>query len=169
MPQTDETDGLEERMIQNLEDIIRKFCDFVMEYKDHEGYTHHWVILLPEVQLAYNTSVHSVTGKTPAILEKGWNALLKVDYLNKKLLSVHPTDKYFQKMWKKQCENAEKCTLKAKLYNKQRYVKFHKKPELKEGDQVLISTLKFNHLKFSKKMRDSFVAPFTIIRIIGKN
>ncbi|MBW0594254.1 hypothetical protein O181_133969 [Austropuccinia psidii MF-1] len=42
-------------------------------------------------------------------------------------------------------------------------------PDCKEGDQVLVSTLNFNNLKGPKKMRDSFVGPFTIIELIGKN
>ncbi|MBW0490825.1 hypothetical protein O181_030540 [Austropuccinia psidii MF-1] len=41
-------------------------------------------------------------------------------------------------------------------------------PYFKEGDQVLVSTLNFNNLKGPKKMRDSFVGPFTIIKLIGK-
>ncbi|MBW0579258.1 hypothetical protein O181_118973 [Austropuccinia psidii MF-1] len=64
-------DGLAERMIQKMEDILRRFCSYSMEYKDHEGYTHYWVTLLPKIQLAYNTSQHSTTGKTPALVEKG--------------------------------------------------------------------------------------------------
>ncbi|MBW0553152.1 hypothetical protein O181_092867 [Austropuccinia psidii MF-1] len=63
-----QTDGLAERMIQTMEDILRRFCAYGMEYKDHEGYTHDWVTLLPAVQLAYNTSQHSTTGKTPALV-----------------------------------------------------------------------------------------------------
>ncbi|MBW0579490.1 hypothetical protein O181_119205 [Austropuccinia psidii MF-1] len=58
-----QTDGLAGRMIQTMEDILRRFCQYGMEYKDHEGYTHDWVTLLPEVQLAHNTSQHSTTGK----------------------------------------------------------------------------------------------------------
>ncbi|MBW0511875.1 hypothetical protein O181_051590 [Austropuccinia psidii MF-1] len=58
-----QTDGLAERMIQTTEDILRRFCAYGMEYKDNEGYTHYWVTLLPEVQLAYYTSQHSTTGK----------------------------------------------------------------------------------------------------------
>ncbi|MBW0509213.1 hypothetical protein O181_048928 [Austropuccinia psidii MF-1] len=38
-------------MIQTLEDIIRIFCAYGMEYKDHEGYTHGWVTLIPAFQL----------------------------------------------------------------------------------------------------------------------
>ncbi|MBW0467002.1 hypothetical protein O181_006717 [Austropuccinia psidii MF-1] len=66
-----QTDGLAERMIQKIEDIIRRFCPYGMEYKDHEGYTHDWVTLLPAVQLAYNTSQQFTTGKSPSLAEKG--------------------------------------------------------------------------------------------------
>ncbi|MBW0558303.1 hypothetical protein O181_098018 [Austropuccinia psidii MF-1] len=58
-----QTDGLAERMIQTMEEILRRFCAYGMEYKEHEGYTYYWVTLLPAVQLAYNTSQHSTTGK----------------------------------------------------------------------------------------------------------
>ncbi|MBW0525879.1 hypothetical protein O181_065594 [Austropuccinia psidii MF-1] len=43
------------------------------------------------------------------------------------------------------------------------------KPDFKEGSQMLVSILNFNNLKGPKKMRDSFVGPFTIIKLIGKN
>ncbi|MBW0504265.1 hypothetical protein O181_043980 [Austropuccinia psidii MF-1] len=46
-----QTDGLAERMIQTMEDIIRKFFAYGIEYKCHEGYTHDWVTLLPEKNL----------------------------------------------------------------------------------------------------------------------
>ncbi|MBW0553013.1 hypothetical protein O181_092728 [Austropuccinia psidii MF-1] len=85
-------------MIQTMEDILRRFCAYGMEYKDHEGYTHDWVTLLPEVQLAYNTSQHSTTGKTPALVEKAWKPLLPVDHLKKKLLTIHPTARDFHYM-----------------------------------------------------------------------
>ncbi|MBW0558606.1 hypothetical protein O181_098321 [Austropuccinia psidii MF-1] len=42
-------------------------------------------------------------------------------------------------------------------------------PDFKEGDKVLVSTLNFNNLKGHTKMRYSFVGPFTIIGLIGKN
>ncbi|MBW0570258.1 hypothetical protein O181_109973 [Austropuccinia psidii MF-1] len=88
-----QTDGLAERMIQTMEDILRRFCAYGMECKDDEGYTHDWVTLLPAVQLAYNTSQHSTTGKTPALVEKGWNPLLPGDHLKRNLLTIHPTTK----------------------------------------------------------------------------
>ncbi|MBW0554160.1 hypothetical protein O181_093875 [Austropuccinia psidii MF-1] len=42
-------------------------------------------------------------------------------------------------------------------------------PDFKEGNQVLVSTPNFNNLQGPKKMRDSFLGPFTIIKLIGKN
>ncbi|MBW0568859.1 hypothetical protein O181_108574 [Austropuccinia psidii MF-1] len=96
-------------MIQKIEDILRRFCAYGMEYKDHEGYTHDWVTLLPAVQLAHNTSQHSTTEKTPALVETGWNPLLLVDHLKKNLLTINPTAKDFHEMWKRACDTAAKC------------------------------------------------------------
>ncbi|MBW0473771.1 hypothetical protein O181_013486 [Austropuccinia psidii MF-1] len=158
------TDGLAERMIKTMEDILRRFCAYGMEYKDHEGYTHDWVTLLPAVQLAHNASQHSTPGRKPALIEKGWNPLLPIDHLKKNIITIDPTAKGFHEMWRRACDTAE-----AKEYNKQRWDKSHMEPDFKEGDQVLLSTLNFNNLKGPKKMRDSFLGPFNIIKLIGKN
>ncbi|MBW0557871.1 hypothetical protein O181_097586 [Austropuccinia psidii MF-1] len=72
-------------------------------------------------------------------------------------------------MWKRAWDTAAKCIAEAKEYNKQRYDKTHMEPDFKEGDQVFVSTLNLNNLKGPKKMRDSFVGTFTIIKLIGKN
>ncbi|MBW0486961.1 hypothetical protein O181_026676 [Austropuccinia psidii MF-1] len=72
-------------------------------------------------------------------------------------------------MWKRACDTPAKCIAEAREYNKQRYDKTHMKPDFKEGDQVLVSTLNFNNLKGPNKMRYSFVGPFTIIKMIGEN
>jgi hypothetical protein len=67
-----QTDGLAERIIQTLEDMIRRFCAYGLDFKDNDGYTHDWVSLIPILELAYSTSIHSTTGKAPSLLEKGW-------------------------------------------------------------------------------------------------
>ncbi|MBW0467905.1 hypothetical protein O181_007620 [Austropuccinia psidii MF-1] len=72
-------------------------------------------------------------------------------------------------MWKKACDTASKCSNEAKEYNKQKWDKSHMEPDFKEGDQVLVSTFNFNNLKGAKKMRDLFLGPLTIIKLIGKN
>ncbi|MBW0468198.1 hypothetical protein O181_007913 [Austropuccinia psidii MF-1] len=156
-------------MIQKMEDIIRGFCAYGMEYKDHEGYTHYWVTLLPAVQLAYNTNQHPTTGKSHSLVKKGWSAVFPVDHLKKNILTILSTAKDFHDMWKRACDTAAKLIAKDKEYNKQRYDKTHMEPEFKERDQVLVSTLNSNNLKQPKKRRESFVWPFTIIKLLGKN
>ncbi|MBW0472508.1 hypothetical protein O181_012223 [Austropuccinia psidii MF-1] len=108
------TDGLSESMIQKMEELLRRFCTYGMEYMHHEVYTHEWVTLLPAVQLAYNTIQNSTTGKTPAVQEKGWNPLFPVNHLKKNLLTIHPTAKDFPEMWRRACDTAAKCIAEAK-------------------------------------------------------
>ncbi|MBW0564072.1 hypothetical protein O181_103787 [Austropuccinia psidii MF-1] len=87
----------------------------------------------------------------------------------KNLLTIDPTAKDFHEMWKRACDTAAKCIPEAKEYNKKRWDKSHMEPNFKEGDQVLVSTLNFDKIKRRKKMRDSFLGPFTIIKLRGKN
>ncbi|MBW0584938.1 hypothetical protein O181_124653 [Austropuccinia psidii MF-1] len=98
-----QTDGLAETMIQTMEDILRRSCAYGMEYKDHD-----WVTILQAFQLAYNTSQHSNTGKTPALVEKWWDPLLPADHLKKNILTIHSTAKYFHEMWRRACDTAAK-------------------------------------------------------------
>ncbi|MBW0501088.1 hypothetical protein O181_040803 [Austropuccinia psidii MF-1] len=106
--------GLAQRKIQTMDDINRRFCAYDMEQKDLEGYTHDWVTLLQAVQLAYNTRQHSTTGKSPSLVEKGWNPLLPVDHLKKYFLTIHPTAKDLHYMWRKACDTAARCISEAK-------------------------------------------------------
>ncbi|MBW0544076.1 hypothetical protein O181_083791 [Austropuccinia psidii MF-1] len=137
-----QTDGLAERMIQTMEDILRRFCGYGMEYKTMRDTP---MTGLPFYQLS--------------------NWLI----IQKNLLTIHPTAKDFHDMWKRSCDTASKFIAEAKEYNKQMWDKSCMEPNCKEGDLVLVSTLNFNNLKGPKKMRDSFVGPLTIIKLIGKN
>ncbi|MBW0586775.1 hypothetical protein O181_126490 [Austropuccinia psidii MF-1] len=78
-------------MIQTIEDMIRRFFAHGLELKDSDGFTHDWCTLIPALELAYKTSIHASTCKTPAILEKGRNPKLPVDTLKKDLVYIHPT------------------------------------------------------------------------------
>ncbi|MBW0463559.1 hypothetical protein O181_003274 [Austropuccinia psidii MF-1] len=48
-----QTDGLGDRMIQTLEYMIRRFCAYVLEFEDSDGFTHDWCTLIPVLELAY--------------------------------------------------------------------------------------------------------------------
>ncbi|MBW0481863.1 hypothetical protein O181_021578 [Austropuccinia psidii MF-1] len=70
-------------MMQTLEDMIRRFCAYELEFQDYNGFTHDWCTLIPDRELEYKTSILSSTGKTPAMLEKGCNTRLPYDTLKK--------------------------------------------------------------------------------------
>ncbi|MBW0576166.1 hypothetical protein O181_115881 [Austropuccinia psidii MF-1] len=91
-----QTDGLAERMIQTLGDMIRRSCAYCLEFKDSYGFTHDWCTLIPALELAYKTSIHASTGKILEMLEKGWNPKLPVDTLKKDLVDIHPTASSFK-------------------------------------------------------------------------
>ncbi|MBW0508192.1 hypothetical protein O181_047907 [Austropuccinia psidii MF-1] len=140
-----QADGLAERMIQTLKDMIRRFCAYGFEFKDSDGFTHDWCSLIPEYKWAYETSVHSSTGKTRAMLEKGWNPRLPTDTLRKDLIEIHPTDSSFRIM----------------LYK----VKYHAK-------QIMNDTFDYAKQKWDKspnKIKDSYLGPFVIAALHGTN
>ncbi|MBW0464248.1 hypothetical protein O181_003963 [Austropuccinia psidii MF-1] len=45
----------EEKMIQTLEDMIRRFCAYGLDFKDSDGFTHDWCTLIPALELVYKT------------------------------------------------------------------------------------------------------------------
>ncbi|MBW0540014.1 hypothetical protein O181_079729 [Austropuccinia psidii MF-1] len=133
-----QTDGLAERIIQTLEDMIRRFCAYGLEFKDSDGFTHDWCTLIPALELAYKISVHSSTVQTPAMLEKGWNPRLPVDTLRKDLIEIHPTDSSFKIILDKVKHHAKKSFNNTFHYAKQKWDKSHKVPDFKVGDLVLV-------------------------------
>ncbi|MBW0531877.1 hypothetical protein O181_071592 [Austropuccinia psidii MF-1] len=149
-----QTDGLEERMIQTLEDIIRIFCAYGLEFKDSYGFTHDLCTLIPALDLEYKTSIHSSTGKTPKMLEKGWNPRLSYETVKKDLVDIHPTARRFKVMLEKARHYSNRCMQDSFKYAKERWDKSHKPPNLKVGDLVLVSTLNFNNIKGPKKLKD---------------
>ncbi|MBW0589182.1 hypothetical protein O181_128897 [Austropuccinia psidii MF-1] len=134
-------------MIQTLEDMIRRFCAYGLEFKDSDGFTHGWCTLIPELDLAYKTSVHSSTVQTPAILKKGWNPRLPADTPRKDLIDIHPTACRFKVMLDKVKHHSKQSMNDAFEYAKKKWDKRHKVPDFKLGDLVLVSTLNFNNIK----------------------
>ncbi|MBW0534172.1 hypothetical protein O181_073887 [Austropuccinia psidii MF-1] len=50
-----QTDVLSERMIQTLEEIIRRVCPYGLEFTDSDGFTHDWCTLISALELEYKT------------------------------------------------------------------------------------------------------------------
>ncbi|MBW0545501.1 hypothetical protein O181_085216 [Austropuccinia psidii MF-1] len=148
-----QTDGLAERMIENLEEMIRRFCAYGLELKRSDGFTHDWCTLIPALKLAYKTSVHSSTGQTPATLEKGWNRRLPADKLQKDLIDIHPTPSIFKIILDKVKHHAKQSMNEAFEYAKQKWDKNHKVPDFKVGDLVLVSTLNFINIRGQRNLK----------------
>ncbi|MBW0564101.1 hypothetical protein O181_103816 [Austropuccinia psidii MF-1] len=148
-----QTDGLAERIIQDLEDMIRRFCAYGLKLKESDGFTHDCCTLIPALELAYKTSVRSSTGQTPAMLEKGCNPRVPTDTLRKDLIDIHPTASSFKIMLDKVKHHAKKSMDESFDYAKQGWDKSHKVPDFKSGDLVPVSTLNFNNIRDPKKLK----------------
>ncbi|MBW0494512.1 hypothetical protein O181_034227 [Austropuccinia psidii MF-1] len=83
-------------MIQNLEDLVRGVCDYGLDVKDYDGYTHKWCTLIPVLELACKISLLACTNQTPSILEKGCDVRLPQDSLSHDLVEIHPTATIFK-------------------------------------------------------------------------
>ncbi|MBW0516212.1 hypothetical protein O181_055927 [Austropuccinia psidii MF-1] len=164
-----ETDGIEEKMIQTLGEIMRRFCSYGLEFKDSDGFTHDWCKLIPALELTYKTSIHSSTGKTPAMLQKRWNPRLPYDTLKKDLVDINPAASTFKIRLDKARHNENRCMQDSFKYEKERWYKSHKPPELNIGDLVLVSTLNFNNIKAPAKLKYSFTGKFVIKVLHGPN
>ncbi|MBW0508945.1 hypothetical protein O181_048660 [Austropuccinia psidii MF-1] len=163
-----QTDGLAEKKIQTLEDIIRRFCAYGLEFQYSDGFTHDWCTLIPEFELVYKTSIHASTGKTPAMLEKGWNPKLPVDTLKKHLVFIHPTASTFKLLLDKVRHYANQIMNDDFEFAKQKWDKSHKTPEFKVGDLILVSTLNFNNIKGPRKLEDSSAGHLSLKPFMGK-
>ncbi|MBW0586680.1 hypothetical protein O181_126395, partial [Austropuccinia psidii MF-1] len=126
-----QTNGLTERMIQTLEDMIRRFCAYGLEFKDSDGFTHDWCTLLPALEFEYKTSVHSSTGQTHAMLEKGWNPRLPADTLRKDLVNINNTASGFEIILDMVKHHEKQSMGEAFDYAKQKWDKSHKVPDFK--------------------------------------
>ncbi|MBW0586181.1 hypothetical protein O181_125896 [Austropuccinia psidii MF-1] len=145
-----------------LMDMIRRFCAYGIELKDSDDFTHDLCTLIPALELAYKTSIHSSTGKTPEMLEKGWNPRLPYDTLKNYLVDIHPIASRFKIMLDKARHHANRCMQDSFKYAKERWDKRHKPPYFKVEDFLLVSTLNFNNIRVPKKLKDSFSGPFMI-------
>ncbi|MBW0553123.1 hypothetical protein O181_092838 [Austropuccinia psidii MF-1] len=155
-----QTDGMAERMIQNLDKMVRRFCEYGLEFKDCDGFTHDCCTCLPALELVYKTSIHASTNQTPAVPEKGWNPRFPQDSLRKDLVELHPTASNFKGILDKARNNAVKLMEDPFAYAKDKWDKSHATSDFKVGDLVLVSTTNFNIIKGCKKLKDSYTRPF---------
>ncbi|MBW0540929.1 hypothetical protein O181_080644 [Austropuccinia psidii MF-1] len=156
-------------MIQTLEDMIRRFCAYGLEFKHSYDFTHYWYTLIQALELVYKTFIHASTGKTPVMLAKGWNPNLSVDTLKKDLVDINPTAISFKFFLNKERHHEIQKMTDAFEYVQQKWDTSHKTPEFRVGELMLASTLSFNNIKGPKKLKSSLAGPFIIKSLHGKN
>jgi transposase InsO family protein len=165
-----QTDGLAERTIQTLEDMLRRFVAFGISYEDPDGQHRDWISILPALEMAYNSSKHSTTQEAPFVLERGY-----LPYTSRSLLTdrsqtlhVNPASESYGRLLRSARDRAQQCIDESIAYAKQRWDASHTPPKFKVGDRVMISTL---HFGFSgpAKLREHFAGPFAVLRLIGDN
>ncbi|MBW0503531.1 hypothetical protein O181_043246 [Austropuccinia psidii MF-1] len=164
-----QTDGLAERINQTLEDMVRRFCAYFLEFKYCNGFSHDWCSILPALELAYKPSIHSSTNQTPAVVEVGWNPRLPQDSLGKDSVEIYPTAYSLKEILDKAIKHKVRCVENSFAYAKDQWDKSHATPEFKVGDLILLSTTNFNKIKGCKKLKDSFAGPFVKKALHGEN
>ncbi|MBW0509109.1 hypothetical protein O181_048824 [Austropuccinia psidii MF-1] len=164
-----QTNGLAERMIQTLEDMIRRFCAYGLDFKYSNGFTHDWCTVMRALELAYKKSVHSSAGQTPIMSEKGCNLRLPEYTLRRDLIEIHPTSSSFKIILDKVKHHEEQIMNAAFDYAKQKWDKSHKVPDFKVGSLVLVSSLNFDNIKAPKEIKGSYVGPFVIVALHETN
>ncbi|MBW0491988.1 hypothetical protein O181_031703 [Austropuccinia psidii MF-1] len=120
-------------MITTLEEMITRFCAWVMGCKDFDGFTQNWCTLIPALELAYKTSILASTGKLPEMLEKGLEERIPVDTSKECLVDINTTASRFELLLDKVRNHESQRMNDAFQYAIQKLDKSYKTPELKVG------------------------------------
>lgn len=164
-----QTDGLAERNIQTLENMIRRYFSFGLKYKDKDGYAHDWVSLLTALDIAYDNSLHRTTEISSFKIGRGYNPWMPQDNFKRIYVDMHPAALKFADMLKKATSYGASCIEGAVNYNKSRWDKTQTEPTFKMGDPELESTMNFINLRQPRKLQDSIVHPFVVTKLHGRN
>ena len=165
-----QTDGLAERSIQSLEDMLRRFCAFNPEWEDSEGITRDWTDLLPALEFAINSVPNASSGKSPFVLERGYNPKNVYSLVTSKLPTsiTAPATEVFAQAIANAHSRAQECIQASVDAAKTRWDQKHVTPPFKIGDLVFVSTV---HFRFgnSSKLTTPYVGPFAITHMVGTN
>ncbi|MBW0464772.1 hypothetical protein O181_004487 [Austropuccinia psidii MF-1] len=146
-------------MLQTLDNMVRRFCEYGIELKYCDGFTHYRCKPLPALDAAYKTPIHASSNETPDILEKGLNPRLPQDSLRKSLVAINPTASSFKEMLEKDRNHTLRSMEDSFSHAKDKWYRSHVTPEFKVVDSELLSTINFNNIKGCKDLKDSFAGP----------
>lgn len=151
-----QTDGQTERANRTVEEMLRHYC------ADHEQ---DWDKLLSAVEFAYNSSVHASTGKTPFMLNYGYEPSAPLALLRDNTGTAETGAVNFLSRLQEAMAEA-----KAKLQTAQermvRYADQAKRDhQYKTGDKVWFSTSNLRSAP-KGKLTSPFIGPFKILDMV---
>jgi hypothetical protein len=158
-----ETNGQTERLNRTLKQMIRSFADYTQK---------NWEEMLPNLQIAYNDSVHSATGKTPFETLHGMHPRLPSRPDNS--IQLRGTAKDFADKIADTVQQVKDALLVNKYATarqyESRYAIVDDKP-YREGDKVWIKTSHFlpenRRQQLSKKLLPEYIGPYPIRRVLN--
>lgn len=168
-----QADGQTEILNQGLEIAIRSYVG--LDKNDWSG-------MLDSLQFAYNTSVHTATGFSPAFLLHGYNPVTPNTILsssdnvierglnNTRSTSVgnHPLAEQFTEQFEAFRNRARDSLAISQAFQRKYYNKGHLSHEFEEGDFVLINPNSLELLRKEKgrgqKLQMKYDGPFEILR-----
>ncbi|KAK4697689.1 hypothetical protein P7C70_g8174, partial [Phenoliferia sp. Uapishka_3] len=165
-----QTDGLAERFISLLEDMLRRFVSFGPTWTDELGFSHDWIELLPGLEFALNSSVHTGLQRAPFIVKRGHIPRSIYSLITDRLphLPIDPSSANFAGMLRSAHSRALECIAASVDAATVRWDAHHTPPPFNVGDTVMIVT---KHFSFSgpSKLIPPFVGPFAVTKTVGPN
>ncbi|PHJ18646.1 transposon related, partial [Cystoisospora suis] len=153
-----QTDGQAERTNQTIEQVLR--CLIL-------GDDTKWADLLPLLEFAYNSTVHSSTKATP--FELLYDFTPNKPWCKKFAIPNQSVELRFP--WKAhvQVQRAKRELKKAQEYQKRYADAKRRKVSFEPGQEVWLSTVNLAMEGESKALKPKFIGPFKILKMLGTN
>ncbi|MBW0536338.1 hypothetical protein O181_076053 [Austropuccinia psidii MF-1] len=149
--------------------MIRRFCAYVLKFKDCDGFTHSWCTPCTRTGIGI-LKIHSCHCKTNSFYSrKRIEFQIIQDYLRKDLVGINLTASSSKQMLGKARNHAVRFMEESFPYAEDKWDKSNATPDFKVGDLVLVSTTNFNKIKGCKNLKDSFEGPFVDEVLQGQN
>jgi hypothetical protein len=155
-----QTDGQTERVNQVLEQYLRAYCNYQQD---------NWQDLLPQAEFAYNSAIHSSTGKTPFFANYGYHPTTSSTAAPPALDSSCPAAKDMNDALRSLHQQlkhalADAAVTQARFYDR----RIKEAPRFQIGDQVWLSRRNIATIRPSDKLDYKRLGPFRVMEKVGK-
>ena len=159
-----QTDGQTERQNSTLEQYFRSYVNYTQD---------NWSVLLPLAEFAYNSSIHSSTGKVP--FEVNYGYIPRSDMVTTEEVQKYTAAKGISaeaevltdtlRNTRKECQQA---LTRARQYQKTYYDKHHTPKEFAVGQKVWLNVKNITLERPARKLDWQRYGPFRVIKRLGK-